>query len=683
MPLPAKTTFVTFDVYGTLIDWETGIWDAFAAEATRDGFTIEREEVIPLFHEISRQIEGGSYELYAEVLRRTAVEISKRLGWPLEPSRSGFLPDSVQHWQLFREARPQLEKLSKKYRLGLISNIDDKLLGQTRRHIPIDFDLVVTAQQVRSYKPDARPLQRVRAADRRQEGLGSRGVELLPRRRALREGEDPGDLGQPPQGDARRRPAQADGRGPEPARGGQAARRRLSRRARRARDRRPRGRDRRREPGLAHDGDGGAQRRRGVPDRLAGVPRRARAAAVAARAGAASPSAACSRRTATGTTCSAGSPSRARARRRRDDGGAAARAARARPSARCATSTSATTSTRPAPLALGSRRGAAGARLLRPRRRASSSCTRPTGTPSTAWRSGSRWARVLVCGDYLSPVEIPTPEAVDRRLPRDARAARAADRAGRPRRRPATAAPIDRRERAAAAGRGPRLPRGAARGERAAARAARRPPRRRAAAAARRQRGAPQGSRRPMNMSRPAQRAVRLAAAREAERLVERDRAGVVLVGVELDPLRAARVGALERELDERAPDAAPARARPRRRGPRASSRASRSRPSGGSAAGRRRTAARRRRRAPSRNSVAASASSSATEAATDSALGCVVLEPVAEGEQQPRDVVAPRRGRASQTSLTSTRSPRARRRRRPRRRPRSAAPRPCRPCAR
>src|ERR1700691_2730933 len=154
MPLPAKTTFVTFDVYGTLIDWESGIWDAFEREAARDGFTIEREEVIPLFHEISRQIEGGSYELYAEVLRRTAVEISKRLGWPLEPSRSGFLPDSVANWQLFREVRPQLEKLSKKYKLGLISNIDDKLLGQTRRHIPTDFDLVVTAQQVRSYKPE-------------------------------------------------------------------------------------------------------------------------------------------------------------------------------------------------------------------------------------------------------------------------------------------------------------------------------------------------------------------------------------------------------------------------------------------------------------------------------------------------------------------------------------------------
>jgi 2-haloacid dehalogenase/putative hydrolase of the HAD superfamily len=154
MPLPAKPTFVTFDVYGTLIDWETGIYEAFSEEAARDGFTIERDELIPLFHEIEREIEAGSYELYAEVLRRTAVEISKRLDWPLEPSRSGFLPDSVQRWKPFRETRPALDRLAKKYQLGLVSNIDDKLLGQTRRHIPMDFDLVVTAQQVRSYKPD-------------------------------------------------------------------------------------------------------------------------------------------------------------------------------------------------------------------------------------------------------------------------------------------------------------------------------------------------------------------------------------------------------------------------------------------------------------------------------------------------------------------------------------------------
>jgi len=154
MAIPKQVSFVTFDVYGTLVDWETGVYEAFKAEADRDGFTIERDELIPLFYEAQRQIMAGSYELYAEVLRRTAVQIAKKLGWPLEPSRSGFLPDSVQRWPTFKETNPMLQKIAKKYKVGLISNIDDKLLGLTRRHIPLDFDLVVTAQQVRSYKPD-------------------------------------------------------------------------------------------------------------------------------------------------------------------------------------------------------------------------------------------------------------------------------------------------------------------------------------------------------------------------------------------------------------------------------------------------------------------------------------------------------------------------------------------------
>ena len=57
-------------------------------------------------------------------------------------------------WPAFRETNAQLERLAKKYEIGILSNIDDKLLGATRRHLRVDFDLVVTAQQVRSYKPD-------------------------------------------------------------------------------------------------------------------------------------------------------------------------------------------------------------------------------------------------------------------------------------------------------------------------------------------------------------------------------------------------------------------------------------------------------------------------------------------------------------------------------------------------
>lgn len=155
MPIPKNVTWITFDVYGTLIDWETGIYEAFEKEAAREGFALpDRAELIPLFHEVCTEIEAGSYELYAEVLRRTALEIAKRIEWDLEPSRSGFLPDSIPRWMPFKEAHTQLQKLAKNFQLGLIANIDDKLLGQTRRHIPTDFDLVVTAQQVRSYKPE-------------------------------------------------------------------------------------------------------------------------------------------------------------------------------------------------------------------------------------------------------------------------------------------------------------------------------------------------------------------------------------------------------------------------------------------------------------------------------------------------------------------------------------------------
>ena len=80
MPLPKEVNFVTFDVYGSLIDSDTGVYEAFAKEADKDGYTISRDELVALFKETQREIKSGSYELYAEVLRRTAVQISKQLG---------------------------------------------------------------------------------------------------------------------------------------------------------------------------------------------------------------------------------------------------------------------------------------------------------------------------------------------------------------------------------------------------------------------------------------------------------------------------------------------------------------------------------------------------------------------------------------------------------------------------
>ena len=88
------------------------------------------------------------------MLRRATVRTAHEIGWEIEPSRAQFLPDSVASWLPFREANAAMDRLAKRYDVGIVSNVDDKLLGISRRHLRTDLDLVVTAQQVRSYKPD-------------------------------------------------------------------------------------------------------------------------------------------------------------------------------------------------------------------------------------------------------------------------------------------------------------------------------------------------------------------------------------------------------------------------------------------------------------------------------------------------------------------------------------------------
>jgi len=154
LPKLKDIKWVTTDCYGSLIDWEKGITDAFKKEADRDGLTIDDKALLDRFMEAQAAIMSGSYELYAEVLRRAAVTVAEEIDWTIEPSRAQFLPDSVASWQPFREANAAMDRIKERYDIGIISNIDDKLLGISRRHLRTELDLVVTAQQVRSYKPD-------------------------------------------------------------------------------------------------------------------------------------------------------------------------------------------------------------------------------------------------------------------------------------------------------------------------------------------------------------------------------------------------------------------------------------------------------------------------------------------------------------------------------------------------
>ena len=151
--MPEPFEIITFDCYGTLIDWETGIKDAFRAEAAKDGIEIQGDQVIKAYAAAEPSVESGTYLTYREVLCETALKVAAKLGLDLTAERAAFLGESLPHWAPFPDTNPALERLSKRYHLGILSNIDDELLDATRSRFTVDFDLVVTAQQVRSYKP--------------------------------------------------------------------------------------------------------------------------------------------------------------------------------------------------------------------------------------------------------------------------------------------------------------------------------------------------------------------------------------------------------------------------------------------------------------------------------------------------------------------------------------------------
>ncbi len=144
---------ITFDCYGTLVDWEAGIGEAFRQAAAADGMELERASIISAYHEVEPQIQATHFRPYREVLGEAARHVAHRLGWELAPAKAGFLAESLPDWPVFSETRPALQRLKSRLGIAILSNVDDDLLQATSRRIGVDFDWTVTAQQVRSYKP--------------------------------------------------------------------------------------------------------------------------------------------------------------------------------------------------------------------------------------------------------------------------------------------------------------------------------------------------------------------------------------------------------------------------------------------------------------------------------------------------------------------------------------------------
>jgi 2-haloacid dehalogenase len=153
---PSRFDALTFDCYGTLIDWETGLRDALAAVLVPRGVDHDPDELLAAFGRHEAAVEAGEYRSYREVLALCLQRICAELGVEPTPSETAAFAGSVADWPAFPDSAAALARLGQRYRLGIVTNCDDDLFAASARRLATRFEVVVTAQQVRSYKPAER-----------------------------------------------------------------------------------------------------------------------------------------------------------------------------------------------------------------------------------------------------------------------------------------------------------------------------------------------------------------------------------------------------------------------------------------------------------------------------------------------------------------------------------------------
>ena len=168
---------ISFDCYGTLIDWESGIADALSGWSRRHGAALERAELLAAFSEAEPVEQSADPDLaYPDVLRRVAQRIGRRFALPVSDAEAGEFARSIRRWPPFSDTSKALNRLQERYRLAVLSNVDKASFAATERALGIRFDLVCTAEEIGSYKPDPRNFHFLLA---RLSESGIAGTELL------------------------------------------------------------------------------------------------------------------------------------------------------------------------------------------------------------------------------------------------------------------------------------------------------------------------------------------------------------------------------------------------------------------------------------------------------------------------------------------------------------------------
>jgi 2-haloacid dehalogenase len=147
---------LTFDCYGTLIDWEAGLLAALRAPLTAHGIEEPDDAVLEAFARHEAELEGGPYRPYRDVLGGVLKAMLDHFGEAASPDEIAAFGGSVADWPAFPDSTAALARLHERFSLGVITNCDDDLFAASEKRLGLSFDWVVTAQQARRYKPNPR-----------------------------------------------------------------------------------------------------------------------------------------------------------------------------------------------------------------------------------------------------------------------------------------------------------------------------------------------------------------------------------------------------------------------------------------------------------------------------------------------------------------------------------------------
>ena len=150
---PTRFDVLTFDCYGTLIDWETGLLDAFRPVLRAHGVQAGDDDVLARYARHEAEAQAGPYLRYREVLAAGLRGVARELGFEPSDAQVSTFSGSVAEWPAFPDSSAALERLGQRFRLGVITNCDDDLFAASNARLGVDFDWVVTAAQAGGYKP--------------------------------------------------------------------------------------------------------------------------------------------------------------------------------------------------------------------------------------------------------------------------------------------------------------------------------------------------------------------------------------------------------------------------------------------------------------------------------------------------------------------------------------------------